>query len=489
MRAAGFAGHCHFGGHLEFLSISGPFIIFGLLATLCIVLAHRVIREKETTSFFMQRLKREQQKQKAKHFFCEENKLPNINYIQDKFCKIYERKENIQSVIHIICVGRTPDYYRFFDQRTANAIKSELHNTLSKTLSPSIIGLFEDKYIVLIFTKNSVWQHEQILEQQQLLKRTLPSEKTIKGKVLPFEYAIASMDISSRDLHQSKDRIFRRIAFGVSQSLKQADGLYIYRDKDYSLNLMKRATIHALHQDVRQGGDQFELYHQPICYSLNTSQVYAAEVLLRWKRSEYGGPGVFMPLVAQEPPLHYSLTLMIIKKVVSFISNPEHNFPDISINISNSDLSMMDFYADVMSATENFPELRSKIIFEIVEYCDFFERKHTRDNLLALKQAGFRFAIDDFGSGYSNFALLSKKYFDFIKLDKSLVKDSETNVTASETLKFMVKLCERIGVGLIIEGVEEASQMKFLPKKSHVYLQGYLFSRPKRMKGDLTLNV
>jgi EAL domain-containing protein (putative c-di-GMP-specific phosphodiesterase class I) len=452
------------------------------------VLAYRIVREKETTSFFMQRLKREQQKQKAKLFFCEENKLPNINYILDKFGKIYERKENTQSVVHIICVGRTADYYRFFDQATASYIKSDLHNTLSKTLSPSIIGLFEDKYIVLIFTQSSVWRCEQILEQQQLLKRTLPSEKTIKGKLLPFEYAIASMDISSRDLRQSKDRLFRRIAFAMSHSMKQVDGLYIYRDEDYNRNLMKRATIHGLHQDIRQGGDQFELYLQPICYSLNTSQVYAAEVLLRWKRSVYGGPGVFMPLAAHEPPLHYSLTLMIINKVVRFVSKLEHNFPNVSINISNSDLSIMDFYTDVMSATENMPELRSKIIFEMVEYCDFFERKHTLDNLLALKQAGFRFAIDDFGSGYSSFSLLSKKYFDFIKLDKSLVKNSEKDVTARETLKFMVKLCELIGVGLIIEGVEEASQMKFLPKKSHVYLQGYLLSRPKKMKGDLALN-
>ncbi|MFA0465066.1 EAL domain-containing protein, partial [Vibrio sp. 10N.261.45.F1] len=62
--------------------------------------------------------------------------------------------------------------------------------------------------------------------------------------------------------------------------------------------------MQALHHDIKKGGTQFELFYQPVVYSMNTSKEYLWEILLRWKRTEFGGPGVFMPLLATEPHLH-----------------------------------------------------------------------------------------------------------------------------------------------------------------------------------------
>ncbi|CAH8209418.1 hypothetical protein VAEKB19_3780003 [Vibrio aestuarianus] len=176
---------------------------------------------------------------------------------------------------------------------------------------------------------------------------------------------------------------------------------------------------------------------------------------------------------------------MILKKLIEYAANTEEKLPNISINISHADLSMVCFFDDVMEATKETPELRHLIIFETVEYSKELSQKHTRENLEKLRNAGFRFAIDDFGCGYSNFNLLSKKYFDFIKLDKSLLRKCQDDIVANETLKFMVKLSERINVALIIEGVETSQQLRLLPKKAHIFFQGFLFAKPMKLTNTL----
>ncbi|MFA0676531.1 hypothetical protein AB4567_19600, partial [Vibrio sp. 10N.222.51.A6] len=109
---------------------------------------------KKKLSFVQQRLEREQNKQRLKRFFCEETDLPNINYIQEKLLRT---NRSTYKIMHVICVGRSADFYKFFDSKTSRIVKTELHHYLSETLSPRVIGLFEDKYIVLVFESDTPW--------------------------------------------------------------------------------------------------------------------------------------------------------------------------------------------------------------------------------------------------------------------------------------------------------------------------------------------
>ncbi|MEZ8190766.1 EAL domain-containing protein [Vibrio sp. 1F279] len=453
-------------------------LFFITLLIICTSFHLKSSEGKKKLSFVQQRLEREQNKQRLKRFFCEETDLPNINYIQEKLLRT---NRSTYKIMHVICVGRSADFYKFFDSKTSRIVKTELHHYLSKTLSPRVIGLFEDKYIVLVFESDTPWEEKKILEQQQKIQFSLPLEKKVGDKTLTFDYSLASMILSNFDKPQDKNQLFRRMAYSVKKSLQSIDGVYIYNINDYEKNVRTRSVIQALHHDIKKGGTQFELFYQPVVYSMNTSKEYLWEILLRWKRTEFGGPGVFMPLLATEPHLHYSLTIIIFKKIIEYAKKTQDTLPNISVNISHADLSIVDFYDDVMELTKLVPELRSKIIFETVEYSEGLLHSYAKENIIALKGAGFRFAIDDFGCGYSNFNLLSEKYFDFIKLDKSLLQKCQEDILANETLKFMVKLSERIDVTLIVEGVENPQHLRLLPKKSNILFQGFHFSKPRRL--------
>tara|TARA_B100001059_G_scaffold86572_1_gene84755 strand:- start:293 stop:1729 length:1437 start_codon:yes stop_codon:yes gene_type:complete len=459
-------------------------LFFLMMVILCLVFWMRSSKDKKELSFFQQRLERERKKKSLKQLFCEETELPNINYIQKKL--LNKNKKN-SSVMHVVCVGRTADFYKFFDSKTSRLIKHELHYHLSDNLSPSIIGLFEGKYIVIVFDSDEPALQKDIIEQQQEIQYYLPSEKKVDNKNIMLDYSIASMNIPSLIQPQDENKLFRRIAYSVNKSCQCVDGLYVYDVNDYNKSVKKRRVIQALHCDIQQGGAQFELFYQPVVYSMNTSKEYLWEILLRWKRTQYGGPGEFMPLLATEPHLHYALTMMVFNKLIEYSIANEKALPNFSVNISHTDLGIVNFYDDVMESTKEVPGLRKSIIFEIVEYSEDISGNKIKGNIELLKKAGFRFAIDDFGCGYSNFNILSKKNFDFIKLDKSLLKKCQNDIVASETLKFMVKLSELIGVTLIVEGVETPLHLRLLPKKAHVLFQGFHFYKPMRLTNTLAL--
>ena len=94
-----------------------------------------------------------------------------------------------------------------------------------------------------------------------------------------------------------------------------------------------------------------------------------------------------------------------------------------------------------------------------------------------LGQHGIKFAMDDFGSGYSNMARFITLPFSIAKLDKSLLNES-SNVEVF--FDAAVNLFKSLKIPIVVEGVETKSQLEMSKKKLIEYVQGYYFSKPLR---------
>ena len=92
-----------------------------------------------------------------------------------------------------------------------------------------------------------------------------------------------------------------------------------------------------------------------------------------------------------------------------------------------------------------------------------------------LGQYGVQFAMDDFGSGYSNIARFIALPFSLAKLDKTLLEDSP-NIRIF--LDSAINLFKNLNIPIVIEGVETEDQLKLAKEKDIDYVQGYYFSRP-----------
>ena len=106
--------------------------------------------------------------------------------------------------------------------------------------------------------------------------------------------------------------------------------------------------------------------------------------------------------------------------------------------------------------------------------------KHGLETLTkALKAVGFLLSLDDFGSEYSNLALLSTLHFDEVKLDKSLVDNVETSRYARIVVQHIVTMCREMRkIKIVAEGVETEGQRELLCQLNCQVGQGYLFDRP-----------
>jgi EAL domain-containing protein (putative c-di-GMP-specific phosphodiesterase class I) len=100
--------------------------------------------------------------------------------------------------------------------------------------------------------------------------------------------------------------------------------------------------------------------------------------------------------------------------------------------------------------------------------------------LQSLHDIGVEIALDDFGTGFASLSHLKKLPIDRLKVDKSFVRDMETNSDNMAIVRTIAHLGESLGIKVTVEGVESASQLQLLRAMGCDTMQGYLFARPMR---------
>lgn len=124
-------------------------------------------------------------------------------------------------------------------------------------------------------------------------------------------------------------------------------------------------------------------------------------------------------------------------------------------------------------------DLSSEYIeIEITETIGEMERETISQVGKNLKNNGYKIALDDFGTKYTNLSMLTTIDFDVLKLDGSLVKRLEESEKNQVIVDSIVKMCNRIGIEIIAEGVETEEQRKMLRNLGCAFAQGYYYSKP-----------
>ena len=118
-----------------------------------------------------------------------------------------------------------------------------------------------------------------------------------------------------------------------------------------------------------------------------------------------------------------------------------------------------------------------QIVFEVVESLEIDDLNHLRGVVNFYRRAGYKVALDDFGSGFSNFETYFALQPDFMKIDKSIT--SRLHETGPQDLLYgLIANCRQEGVKTIAEGIETPEQAQICRSMGSDYLQGYLFGRP-----------
>ena len=95
-----------------------------------------------------------------------------------------------------------------------------------------------------------------------------------------------------------------------------------------------------------------------------------------------------------------------------------------------------------------------------------------------LKKLGVKILIDDFGTGFSSMGYFNKMPIDYVKTDRYLTKNINTDIGANSLIKNIIVLMHDLGYCIVCEGVENKDQMDFLIENGVDYIQGYYISKP-----------
>jgi diguanylate cyclase (GGDEF)-like protein len=250
---------------------------------------------------------------------------------------------------------------------------------------------------------------------------------------------------------------------------------------------MQRTAIHRLQLEVELqkaiSTAQIQLYFQPVL-DVNSQRLVGFEALARWQHPVWGWvpPGEFIPL-AEETGLIVPLGEHVLVQACRQLQVWKKQFPQIhdlymAINLSSRQLLNSDLLADVIN-TLQITDLRGEALkLEITESVLMSSIEQSVTVLNQLKGLGISLSIDDFGTGYSSLAYLQSLPLTSLKVDRSFVRDIESNRTSFDITSTIITLAHHLKLDIVAEGIETESQLKILRALGCEYGQGFLFSRP-----------
>jgi diguanylate cyclase (GGDEF)-like protein/PAS domain S-box-containing protein len=235
-----------------------------------------------------------------------------------------------------------------------------------------------------------------------------------------------------------------------------------------------------LHTALETG--QFEVHYQPQV-DAKTERVCGFEALVRWHHPRLGlvPPLKFIP-VAEESGLIGALGLWVLDTACSqFAAWRTAGVTGIrmAVNLSAHQLRSADLLGQVKSCIERYELKDGDLELEITESVAMDNPERAIGRLTELRELGVHLAIDDFGTGYSSLAYLKHLPIQTLKLDRSFVRDIETDANDAAICAATLALAHNLGLKVVAEGVEMEVQRYFL---STVHgcdiLQGYYYGKP-----------
>lgn len=284
-----------------------------------------------------------------------------------------------------------------------------------------------------------------------------------------------SIDVSV-GVAYGKNNIIYRLAHIALKEAKSTQKKVVFFNENNKLehkiesNIKIINTIKSAIKD-----DRIVPYFQGIVDN-KTKKIVKYESLMRLVKNDGTVLSPFFFLEQSKKAKSYQyLTRIMITKTFEKFANLGYKF---SINLAFSDLhskeTMRVLYDNLIKH-----DCGERLIVEIVESEGLEHLEEVVLFIQKIKQYGCKIAIDDFGSGYSNFSYLAELDIDFIKIDGSLIQNIDTDINKRLAVESILYFAKNKGIKTIAEFVENESIFNTVVELGIDYSQGYLFSQPK----------
>jgi diguanylate cyclase (GGDEF)-like protein len=372
------------------------------------------------------------------------------------------------------------DNFKTLNDSLGHAVGDELLTEVARRLRDNLrdedvaARLGGDEFVVLLAPEQQ--SREQAMEQALNVANKICQQVRQPYRLQRCEHIITtSIGVT----------IYPDVEDQAADLLKQADAA-MYRAKAagrnsiafYDPSMQEAAQQRLLvENELRQAIEHghFVLHYQPQVD--RTERVIGVEALVRWQHPERGliGPDRFID-VAEETGLILELGSWILGEACRFAASS--GLDHVAVNISAVQFRHPGFIQMVEQALDDSGASARRVMLEITESVVIDDVEDTVLKMNALRELGIRFAMDDFGTGYSSLAYLKRLPLDQLKINNDFVRDIETDINDAVIIETIIAMARQLGLQVVAEGVETASQLALLTTKGCGLFQGYHFSRP-----------
>jgi len=445
-----------------FKSVAYDFI----LAILLFIGVSFIIRESKKINIDLEEKVKEKTAELKNSFLYDRlTKLPNrLKLMED----IEQNKEITHSHLALVNIDSFKDINDLYGYEVGDRLLVEVAKQLSLFCKEhAIVYKLPNDEFAIYTTKN--------VSSDQFFKKV--HELMDKMNEIRFNIADQSIAISfSCGIASNKASVLVKANTALQIAKKHSRDIVVYENSfNVKEQIVKNANALLLLKNAIKL-DQITPYYQPI-YNIRTKKIDKYEALARivTEKGEVIAPFVFLN-TAVKSKLYPEITTAIVNKSFEFFKDKEFEF---SINLSIIDIQNMDTVRFILNKLENFKD-PSKVVFEILESDKIENYQEIKSFIKEIKKYGSKVAIDDFGSGYSNFSHIFELNVDYIKIDASLVKFVTTDESSRVIVKTIINFASNLGLKTIAEYVEDKDALDLLEKMGVDFVQGYYIGKPDK---------
>ena len=255
--------------------------------------------------------------------------------------------------------------------------------------------------------------------------------------------------------------------------------IHVYNRYDRDLQKIKRAVHWVPKIKDALKYDKFKLVYQPIRH-LKSDSVSRFEALLRLQ-GEQGTlitPNFFIP-IAESTGLIHDIDLWVVKEAITRLHQGSNQHFSLSVNLSTHAFKNVALVPTVRRYLNKTGIDPTRLSFEITETAAVADRQHSRLIIDQLRGLGCKFALDDFGAGFSSFSYLKHFPVDFLKIDGAFIKDLETDLVDQKLVKSMIDIARSLGKQTVAEFVDTPAALELLTEWGLDFAQGHYIGYPK----------
>jgi len=380
---------------------------------------------------------------------------------------------NDESLLILMKIDRFDDIEKFYGSKLSQEIEDDFSKYILKEMPDRcefdrVFILGDGEYAFVKDLKTCKAEMTTVAKNLQELQKTINDANLNVGEI-DYDISIVISFAYGRD-------VFENAKYGLKKILSNKQDFILAN------NLMKKE-----HNEAQKNLETLQMvqkalansriisYFQPIVNN-ETKEIEKYESLVRLvdENGKVLSPFVFLD-IAKKAKYYYQITNMVLENSFKALEKTDK---DISMNISVLDIERRLTREKIFELLRANSQHLHRVVFELLEDEEVKDFALIRSFITEVKEMGAKIAIDDFGSGYSNFERLLEYQPDLLKIDGTLVKNIDTDKFSLDVIEAIISFAKKQDIKIIAEYVENENIFNILKDMGVEYSQGYYFGKP-----------